>query len=105
MSPEYPAFRCLFCHKLFSSRKSVYDHLDHFIPEYCTAYNVKVRVQGNSYHPLSILRYIRSDINRTREIRWELDPDIVPIDGVPWNFAVPVVSHEILNLLLVLTFR
>lgn len=91
--PNTPALRCLFCHTLFGSRKAVYDHCDYFILQYCAAYNVKIRQQGNAYHPLVIRCYIRSGLNCNCEIKCELDASVVPKEGVRWTSAISTVSH------------
>lgn len=89
--PDYPCFTCIFCNKLFGTKKSVFDHLDHYLPEYCLAYGAIPRQQGLQYHPLSVLRYYRNDLNRTREIKWVLEPDVLPRESsLPWKFAILV---------------
>lgn len=91
MPSSYPCFQCLFCKHLFASTKSLNSHLDHYLPEYCSATGAAPRRTALSCHPLPAIRYIRADAARTTEIRWK--PDTVrPPDGVLWSFAVPVVS-------------
>lgn len=100
---EYPRFRCLFCHTLFKTRGNVNDHLDHYLYEYCDAYKTPLRELHKANHPIPAIRYMRSVIKRVRPIAWESCDDVVPQEGMKWDFAIPVVCSLILLLLLVLT--
>lgn len=88
----YPCFRCIFCHELFASRKAANVHLDHYLPEYCSAHNTKLNQSGSVSHPVPAIRYLRSGVKRAIDIPWESTAGVAPLEGAKWVFVAPVVS-------------
>lgn len=91
MEPDtFPCLRCVFCNTLFGSLKTANFHLDHYLQEYCTAYDAELAVLGSENHPIAAIREFRRKANRKRFIAWNR-ATVRPVDGTTWTFVVPVV--------------